>query len=98
VVIVEFADGVGADELRSISSVQSVERSRAGAHHLRVAGSIDPVIKALARHTVTRLEVEEAPLEEVFLRFYAGPIAGTGDRPVDHGPAAPAADGEVRRR
>jgi len=42
---------------------------------------MDPVIKVLARHTVRRLEVEEAPLEEVFLRFYAG--GGDGrPRPV----------------
>jgi ABC-2 type transport system ATP-binding protein len=69
VVIVEFVDGVSEAELGAISSVQSVERQKSG-YHLKVAGSIDPVIKALARHTVRRLEVEEAPLEEVFLKFY----------------------------
>jgi ABC-2 type transport system ATP-binding protein len=72
VVTVEFADAVPEAELRAIPTVQSVERLRDGAYHLKVAGSIDPVIKALARHTVHRLEVEEAPLEEVFLRFYGG--------------------------
>ena len=76
VVIAEFADEVSPEELRSIASVQSVERRRGGAYHLKVAGSIDPVIKALARHTVNRLEVEEAPLEEVFLRFYTGGAPG----------------------
>ena len=69
VVIVEFVDGVSEAELGAIPSVQSVERQRGG-YHLKVAGSIDPVIKVLARHTVRRLEVEEAPLEEVFLKFY----------------------------
>ena len=93
VVIVEFADGVSADELRSIASVRSVERGRGGAYHLQVAGSIDPVIKALARHTVSRLEVEEAPLEEVFLRFYAA----AGSAPDEAEPVAPAAASEVRR-
>ncbi len=79
VVIVEFADGVSEAEMRAIPTVQSVEARRDGAYHLKVAGSIDPVIKVLARHTVRRLEVEEAPLEEVFLRFYAD---GGGPRPV----------------
>src|SRR5215469_8739894 len=48
VVIVEFADDVTSDELRSVGSVQSVELARSGAYHLKVAGSIDAVIKALA--------------------------------------------------
>jgi ABC-2 type transport system ATP-binding protein len=72
VVIVDFAGSVREDELRAIPNVQSVENQRDGSYHLKIAGSIDPVIKALARHTVRRLEVEEAPLEEVFLRFYTG--------------------------
>lgn len=70
VVIVEFADTAPADELRAVPGVQAVERRRDGSYHLRIAGSIDPVIKALARHTIRRLAVEEAPLEDVFLKFY----------------------------
>jgi len=96
VVIVKFADDVTTDELRSIGSVQSVERARSGAYHLKVAGTIDPVIKALARHTVNRLEVEEAPLEEVFLQFYTGGEPGAGDRPEGPQPVASSAVGEVR--
>jgi ABC-2 type transport system ATP-binding protein len=84
VVIVEFADLVAEAELEAIASVQVVERQKDGAYHLKVGGSIDPVIKALARHTVRRLEVEEAPLEEVFLKFY------TEDRD-DRSEAAPIA-------
>jgi ABC-2 type transport system ATP-binding protein len=87
VVIVEFADeadqaaggapGDGLpDELRAIAGVQNVERQANGAYHLKLAGSIDPVIKALARHTIRRLAVEEAPLEEVFLKFYIGESTG----------------------
>jgi ABC-2 type transport system ATP-binding protein len=72
VVIVEFADGAPEDELRAIPGVQDVERQTNGAYHLKLAGSIDPVVKVLARHTIRRLEVEEAPLEEVFLKFYTG--------------------------
>ncbi len=80
-VIVEFADAVQDGELRSIPGVQSVERHENGSYHVKLAGSIDPVIKALARHTIHRLAVEEAPLEEVFLKFYAGPDReSAGDR------------------
>ena len=31
---------------------------------------MDPLIKALSQHEVLRLQAEEAPLEEVFLKFY----------------------------
>jgi ABC-2 type transport system ATP-binding protein len=84
VVIVEFADDVAVDELRAIPGVQAVERQRNGAYHLRLAGSIDSVIKSLARHTIRRLAVEEAPLEDVFLKFYTegASAAGNGGAPA----------------
>ena len=72
VVIVEFADGAPEAELRTIAGVQAVERQKHGSYHLKIAGSIDPVIKMLARHTIRQLAIEEAPLEEVFLKFYTG--------------------------
>jgi len=72
VVIVEFADGVTQAELRAIPGIQDVELQANGAYHLKLAGSIDPLVKALARHAIRRLEIEEAPLEDVFLRFYSG--------------------------
>ncbi len=78
VVIVEFADSAPEAELRAIPSVQSVEQQKDGAYHLKIVGTIDPVIKTLARHSVLRLEVEEAPLEEVFLKFYTD---GADDQP-----------------
>lgn len=71
VVIVEFAAPVPDAELASVAGVQGLEHSN-GAYHLKVAGSIDPVVKALARHTIRALAIEEAPLEEVFLKFYGG--------------------------
>jgi len=86
-VIVEFADGVQDAELLSIPGVQAVERQQNGSYHVKLAGSIDPVIKALAPLTIRRLAVEEAPLEEVFLKFYA-----RGEK----GHAAPPSDGEDR--
>jgi len=71
-VIVEFEGSVADAELLAVTGVQGVERNRNGAYHLKVAGSIDPVVKELARHTIRRLAIEEAPLEEVFLKFYGG--------------------------
>src|SRR5262249_32674870 len=78
VVMVEFADAAPEDELRGIPGIQSVDRQTNGAYHLKLAGSIDPGITALARHTRRRLDVEEAPLEEVFLKFYTGETADVG--------------------
>ncbi len=72
VVIVQFAGEVRDGELAAVPGVRSVRRQRDGAYHIEIAGAIDPLIKALARHTVLRLEVEEAPLEEVFMGFYTG--------------------------
>jgi hypothetical protein len=40
------------------------------AYHLNVSGAMDPMIKAFSHHEVIRLQAEEAPLEEVFLKFY----------------------------
>ncbi len=71
VVTVAFSDGVSRLELEGIPGVSSVDARPQNVYQLKVVGSIDPVIKVLARHHVRRLEVEEAPLEEVFLRFYS---------------------------
>jgi ABC-2 type transport system ATP-binding protein len=73
VVLVEFEDEVQKSELDDIPGVQGVQRQPDGSWHLKLAGSIDPVVKVLARHTIRRLDVEEAPLEEVFLKFYDSP-------------------------
>lgn len=93
VVIVEFGESVDEAELRNVPTVQSIDRQSDGAYRLKVAGSIDPVIKALARHTVRRLEVEEAPLEDVFLRFYTDDGGGPGPR----APAMTGAEGDRLR-
>lgn len=72
VVIVEFADPVDESELKAVAGVQAVERNHNSGYQLKIAGSIDPVVKTLARHTIRSLAIEEAPLEEVFLKFYSG--------------------------
>src|SRR5712691_11544863 len=71
-VTVEFGDPVTEEELSRIPGVTMVRRSN-GHYQFNVSGSMDTLIKALSRHEVIRLQVEEAPLEEVFLKFYEEP-------------------------
>ena len=75
-VTVEFGDPVSADELARMPGVSMVT-SHNHAYHFNVSGSMDALIKALSRHEVLRLQAEEAPLEEVFLKFYENPQAET---------------------
>ncbi|MBV9228920.1 MAG: ABC transporter ATP-binding protein [Chloroflexi bacterium] len=71
-VTVEFGDAVSAEELARIPGVSMVTNTN-HAYHFNVGGSMDALIKALSRHEVLRLQAEEAPLEEVFLKFYEEP-------------------------
>ena len=71
-VTVEFGDPVTEEELTRIPNVSMVRQTN-GHYQFNVSGSMDPLIKALSRHEVIRLHAEEAPLEEVFLKFYAEP-------------------------
>ena len=75
-VTVEFGDAVSADEVARMPGVSMVT-SHNHAYHCNVSGSMDALIKALSRHEVLRLQAEEAPLEEVFLKFYENPQAET---------------------
>lgn len=53
------------------------ELSRDGSEVLlALEGAADPLVKALARHTVVALDVREADLEDVFVSLYGGSPAG----------------------
>jgi ABC-2 type transport system ATP-binding protein len=71
-VVVEFGDAVAPQDLDGIPGVSDVTQSN-GSYHLHVSGSMNALIKVLSRHEINRLLVEEAPLEEVFLKFYEVP-------------------------
>ncbi len=71
-VTVEFGDSVSSGELASIPGVSMVRQHDHG-YQFNVIGSMDMLVKALAQHEVVRLQAEEAPLEEVFLKFYEEP-------------------------
>jgi len=75
-VVVEFGDIVTEEELSRIPGVIDVSKNNR-AYHLNVGGSMDPLIKAFSRHEVNRMQAEEAPLEEVFLKFYEEPEKAT---------------------
>jgi beta-exotoxin I transport system ATP-binding protein len=66
---VRFADPVEPAELGKIPGVSDVAVDD-GQVTFRVAGDIDPVVKAMAKHTVTELEFAHPTLEEVFLTYY----------------------------
>ncbi|MHB8600030.1 MAG: ABC transporter ATP-binding protein [Ktedonobacteraceae bacterium] len=68
-VIVEFGDTITQDELVRIPGVSMVRQTNSH-YQFNVSGTMDPLIKALSIHEVLRLQAEEAPLEEVFLKFY----------------------------
>jgi ABC-2 type transport system ATP-binding protein len=75
-IIVEFSDAVTADELTHIPGVSNLTCQN-DAYHFNVSGNMNLLIKALSHHEVSHLEIEEAPLEEVFLKFYENPPAET---------------------
>jgi beta-exotoxin I transport system ATP-binding protein len=78
-VTVEFGDAVTEEELARIPGVNMVRKSNSS-FHFNVRGSMDPLIKALSQHEVARLQAEEAPLEEVFLKFYEEPEKATATK------------------
>jgi ABC-2 type transport system ATP-binding protein len=65
------AAGETAAELSRLPGVSDLERTDGGVS-FRLAGEVDPVIKVLAAHHVTDLEVSRPTLEEVFLGYYEG--------------------------
>jgi ABC-2 type transport system ATP-binding protein len=71
-IIVEFSDVVSEQELVRIPGVSALTKTN-GTYHFNISGSMDVLIKALSQHQVIRLTSQEAPLEEVFLKFYEEP-------------------------
>ena len=71
-VTVEFGEAVPVEELSRIPGVSEVTKTN-GSYHFNISGSMDALIKVLSQHEVIRLHSQEAPLEEVFLKFYEEP-------------------------
>jgi ABC-2 type transport system ATP-binding protein len=68
-VTVRFGRHVSPAEIGDLAGVEAVDWKDCTVR-FRVRGDIDPVIKAIARHWVTDLEVTQPTLEELFLTYY----------------------------
>jgi ABC-2 type transport system ATP-binding protein len=68
-VSLKLAGPAELDELRSLPGVSDLEVAGSQAS-FRVSGDLDPMIKALARHHVSDLELTHPTLEEIFLTYY----------------------------
>ena len=68
-VSIEFDAPVDRAEFAQIPGVSELEADRVRVS-FKVSGALDPVVKAVARHTVIDMELTEPTLEEVFLTFY----------------------------
>ena len=83
-VSIEFGEtgpAITSEELARIPGVSMVRQSN-GSFQFNIMGSMDPLIKTLSRYDVVRLSAEEAPLEEVFLKFYEeGPERANAAQP-----------------
>ena len=66
-----FADGFSREEFEGLDGVSAISVSGDTAT-FDVIGSPDAVIKALARHEVTKLITHESALEDIFLAYYSG--------------------------
>jgi len=70
---IRFAEPVAASELATVESVIEHETSDGDRVHIAtVRGSVDALVKTLARFEVTSLITHEAGLEEIFLDYYRG--------------------------
>ena len=70
-VTARLADPGGIGDLGALPGVTEVKAIDGGVS-FSCGGDLDPVVKALARHHVTDLEVSRPTLEEVFLGYYEG--------------------------
>jgi ABC-2 type transport system ATP-binding protein len=70
-VLVEVTFAAWVPDLTNVAGVRSF-RTDGRVAHLEVAGSIDPLLKALEGHEVTGLLSREPSLEELFLSLYGG--------------------------
>lgn len=66
---IEFAGGVPQEEFARMDGVRNIQ-VQGNTLRCDVAGVLDPLIKAAARHTVINLKTHEPNLEEIFLAYY----------------------------
>jgi len=69
-VSLEFEEPVDASEFAQLPGVSELV-SEGRTIRFKVAGDLDPVVKAAARHTVSDIEIGQPTLEEIFLTYYS---------------------------
>jgi ABC-2 type transport system ATP-binding protein len=72
VVRVEFAEPVDPAQFAALPGVTELSVDGTSVT-FKASGELDPVIKAIAGHSVRDLELAHPSLEEIFLTFYTGP-------------------------
>ncbi|MBI2874795.1 MAG: ABC transporter ATP-binding protein [Firmicutes bacterium] len=75
---IHFASAPNSGVLAGVSGVQDVEVADGGILRCTVRGSLDPLVKALARFEVINLVSHEPTLEEVFMAYYGGDLKHAG--------------------
>jgi ABC-2 type transport system ATP-binding protein len=68
-VTARFDGTIDPSELAGLPAVDALQAC-GDSVHFRVHGDLDPVVKALGRHTVRDLEITQPTLEELFLTYY----------------------------
>ena len=68
---ITFAKNPPAKTLEKIEGVRNV-RAEESIADITISGSVDPLIKALAKHEILGLDEEETTLEELFIGYYSG--------------------------
>lgn len=67
---VHFASPVNKSKFENIEGIQNITLEK-DILHCSVAGSLDPLIKAISKYEVTNLITHEADLEQIFLNYYS---------------------------
>jgi ABC-2 type transport system ATP-binding protein len=76
-VSITFSGPAPVEEFARLPGVQDMKVS-GDTLTFALADSMDAVIKAAARHTVVSLVSQPPSLEEVFMAYYGGEMAGKG--------------------
>ena len=74
---IEFAGPAPEEEFSRLDGVRNVQ-TQGSTLRCDVAGVLDSLIKAAARHTVVNLKTHEPNLEEIFLAYYGDGPEGEG--------------------
>lgn len=67
-----FDQPVLAKDFANVAGIEQVTEAGKKQLHFTVAGSIDGFIKALAKHKVQSIILQETQLEDIFMRYYTG--------------------------